>query len=56
MKGLLTILPDGRYEVKSFAVDPLRNNVAARGVFSGTHTGRGWPRDPTGKSTRTEYV
>jgi predicted ester cyclase len=56
MKGLLTILPDGRYEVKSFAVDPQRNNVAAYGVFSGTHIGCGGPCDPTGKSTRTDYV
>ena len=29
MKGLMTILPDGRYELKSFAVDQQRNNVAA---------------------------
>ena len=56
MKDLLTILPDGRYELKSFAVDPERNNVAAYGVFSGTHTGPGGPCAPTGKSTRTEYV
>jgi predicted ester cyclase len=56
MKGLLTILPDGRYQLKSFAVDPERNNVAAYGVFSGTHTGPGGPCAPTGKSTRTDYV
>jgi predicted ester cyclase len=56
MKGLLTILPDGRYELKSFAVDSERNNVAAYGVFSGTHTGPGGPCAPTGKSTRTDYV
>jgi hypothetical protein len=29
MKGLLTILPDGRYEVKSFATDDERKNVCA---------------------------
>jgi predicted ester cyclase len=56
MKGLLTMLPDGRYEVKSFAIDPERNNVAAYGVFTGSHTGPGGPCDPTGKSTRTDYV
>jgi hypothetical protein len=56
MKGLLTMLPDGRYEVKSFAIDPERNNVSAYGVFAGTHTGPGGPCDPTGKSTRTDYV
>jgi hypothetical protein len=37
MKGLLTILPDGTAEVRSFAVDEARNNVAAFGVFRGTH-------------------
>jgi predicted ester cyclase len=56
MKNLLMLLPDGRYEVKSFAIDPERNNVAAYGVFSGTHIGRGGPCEPTGKSTRTDYV
>jgi hypothetical protein len=39
MKGLMTIMPDGSYEVRSFATDTERNNVAAYGVFSGTHTG-----------------
>src|SRR3954465_15252794 len=28
MKGLMTIMPDGSYEVKSFATDAERNNVA----------------------------
>jgi predicted ester cyclase len=56
MKSLLTTLPDGRYEVKSFAIDPERNNVAAYGVFAGTHTGLGGPCKPTGKGTRTDYV
>ena len=32
MKGMMTVLPDGRYEVKSFATDAVRNNVA---VYSG---------------------
>ena len=56
MKGLLGILPDGRYEVKSFAVDSERNNVTIFGVFYGSHTGPGGPMPPTGKSTATEYV
>ena len=43
MKGLFTPVPDGRYEVRSFAVDEGRNNVAAYGVFRGTHTGAGGP-------------
>jgi predicted ester cyclase len=56
MKGLLVFIPDGRYEVKSFATDHERNNVCAYGVFSGTHSGPGGPMPPTGKSTSTDYV
>jgi predicted ester cyclase len=56
MKGLLTFMPDGRYELKSFALDQERANVCAYGVFSGTHSGPGGPMPPTGKSTRTDYV
>ena len=56
MKALFGLIPDGRYEVKSFATDSERNNVCAYGVFSGTHTGEGGPVPPTGKSTSTDYV
>jgi predicted ester cyclase len=56
MKGMLTILPDGRYELKSFAADEERNNVIAYGVFSCTHTGEGGPVPPTGKSAEADYV
>jgi predicted ester cyclase len=56
MKGLLTFIPDGRYEVKSFATDGERQNVLAYGIFRGTHTGEGGPCPPTGKSTATDYV
>ena len=56
MKGLLGFMPDGRYEVMSFATDTERNNVSAYGVFSATHSGEGGPMPPTGKSTRTDYV
>ncbi len=56
MKGLLTFMPDGRYEVKSFATDEGRHNVCAYGVFSATHTGEGGPCPPTGKSTNTDYI
>ena len=56
MKGLLTILPDGRYEVKSFATDVDRNNVSAYAVFHATHTGPGGPVPPTGRSTSADYV
>ena len=56
MKGIMTVLPDGRYDVKSFATDAARNNVAAYGVFHGTHTGPGGPVPPTGRRTSTDYV
>jgi predicted ester cyclase len=56
MKGLLTVLPDGSYAVKSFAVDAERRNVCAFGVFSGTHTGSGGPTPPTGKKASADYV
>jgi predicted ester cyclase len=56
MKGLLALLPDGNAEVRSFAVDEARNNVAAFGVFRGTHTGAGGPVPPTGKSAAADYV
>jgi len=56
MKGLMTILPDGSYEVRSFATDDERGNVCAYGVFSGTHTGQGGPCPPTGKRVSSDYV
>ena len=56
MKGLVSIMPDGGYELKSWAVDTERNNVSAYAVFSGTHTGEGGPLPPTGKSTASDYV
>jgi len=56
MKHLFTPVPDGRYELRSFAVDEERNNVAAYGVFRGTHTGDGGPVPPTGKQVESDYV
>lgn len=56
MKGLFTPVPDGRYEVRSFAVDEERRNVAAYGVFRGTHTGEGGPVPPTGNRVEADYV
>ena len=55
MEGTIRMLPDGRYELKSFAIDSERNNVTAYAIFKGTHTGEGGP-PPTGKSTRSDYV
>jgi len=56
MKNLFTPIPDGKYEIKSFAVDDERNNVAAFGVFRGTHTGEGGPVPPTGRRVEADYV
>jgi predicted ester cyclase len=56
MKGLLTPLPDGSAEVRTFAVDEARSKVSAYGVFHGTHTGEGGPVPPTGKSAAADYV
>lgn len=55
MQGLMKIMPDGRYDLKSFAEDIGRNNVTAYAIFRGTHTGEGGP-PPTGKSTSSDYV
>src|SRR5947209_163839 len=41
MASLLAVLTDGKYELKSFASDPERNNVSAYAVFTGTHLARG---------------
>lgn len=56
MKSILTPIPDGRYEIKSFATDAERKSVCAYGVFSGTHSGPGGPVAPTGKAISTDYV
>lgn len=55
MQGLMKMMPDGRYDLKSFAEDASRNNVTAYAIFRGTHTGEGGP-PPTGKSTSSDYV
>jgi predicted ester cyclase len=56
MKGMYTPMPNARYEVRSFAVDEARSNVAAFGVFRATHTADGGPVAPTGKSIEADYV
>jgi predicted ester cyclase len=56
MQGLLTPVPDGNYELKSFAVDEERNNVVAAAIFHGTQTGEGGPIPPTGKVVAADYV
>ena len=56
MKGLMTFVPDGRYELKAFGTDDERKSVCAYAVFSGTHTGQGGPCPPTGKHVASDYV
>ncbi len=56
MKGLLIPIPDGRFELKGFALDESRNTVLAFAVFSGTHTGEGGPVAPTGNELAADYV
>ena len=56
MKGLLVPMPDGQYEVRSFAVDEERQNVTVYSVFRGTHTADGGPVPPTGKQVEADYV
>jgi predicted ester cyclase len=56
MKGLFGPVPDGRYELRAFAVDEERRNVTAYGVFRGTHSGNGGPVPPTGRSVEADYV
>lgn len=56
MRSILTLMPDADYELRSFAIDEARRNVAAYAVFSGTHTGEGGPVPPTGRSMSTDYM
>ena len=56
MKNLLTPIPDGHYELKSFSEDQERQCVTAFAVFHGTQTGPGGPVDPTGKTIAADYV
>jgi predicted ester cyclase len=56
MKWLLGPLPDGHYDLKSFATDEKRRNVTAYAEFHGTHTGQGGPKPPTRKKVATDYV
>jgi ketosteroid isomerase-like protein len=56
MKGLFGPLPDGHYELKSFAEDVENGNVTAAAVFHGTHTVDVGTGAPTGKSVAADYV
>ena len=56
MKGLLTPMAAGRYEVHPFCVDEDRNNVTAYAIFRGIHTDDGEPVPPTGKEVEADYA
>lgn len=56
MKNLLVPLPDGNYDLKSFATDTENNIVVACAVFNGTHTGDGGPVPPTNQKATADYV
>ena len=49
MKDLLTFIPDGRYDLRSFATDEECKNVSAYAVFMGTYTGQGGPAHRQGR-------
>jgi hypothetical protein len=56
MRDLLTPVPDGHYDLKSFSTDEGRSIVMAFAVFKGTQTGPGPVDPPTGNSVATDYV
>lgn len=56
MQGLLTPVPDGHYEMKSFSTDEERSVVTAFAVFKGTQTGPGPVDPPSGNSVAADYV
>ena len=56
MKGLLTPLPDARYELTAFATDAERATVVAAAIIHATQTGEGGPVPPTGKALAADYV
>ncbi|MDU9002601.1 ester cyclase [Sedimentitalea todarodis] len=56
MKGLFVPVPDGHYELKSFAEDEEHGKVIAAAVFHGTHTVDAGSGEPTGKSIAADYV
>jgi len=56
MRDLLTPIPDGRYELRSFSTDDERAVVTAFSVFKGTQTGPGPVDPPTGRAVAADYV
>lgn len=56
MAGLLTPIPDGRYELTGFAYDAQRQTAIASAVFHGTASAEGGPVPPTGRQAASDYV
>lgn len=56
MKGLLTPVPDGHYNLTAFAMDQTRGTAVATAEFHGTQTGEGGPVPPTGKAVVSHYA
>ncbi len=57
MKGLLTIAPDGHgFEIRSFGVDEVRNNVPLFGIFRGTQPVRAVRYRRPASSVEADYV
>ena len=56
MRDLLTPIPDGHYELKSFSTDEGQSVVTAFAVFHGTQSGPGPADPPTGKTVAADYV
>ena len=56
MKSMLVAMPDGHYELLSFAVDDQTQTVTAAGVFHATHTVAAGDIPPTGKSLAANYA
>jgi hypothetical protein len=56
MKALLGFMPDGHYQIHSFATDEQRKNVVAYATSFATHSAQGGPCPPTGRSTKSDYV
>src|SRR4029077_15363812 len=56
MKGLMTLLPDGKADVRSFAYTEARHSGPACCFLRGTPPGEGGPVPPTGKAAKADYV
>ncbi|MGI3776093.1 MAG: ester cyclase [Janthinobacterium lividum] len=56
MKGIVALMPDARYSIEAFAIDPAASTALVHAVFHGTHTGEGGPVPPTGQAMSSDHV